>query len=236
MSAERGGVEIEGARFAFPGAEFVLEVPRFSVAPGELVALVGPSGSGKTTLLDLVAGIRLPERGRVRTDGFEWARNEERARRRFRRTRIGLVFQEFELLGHLSVLENVLLAWHLERGHSAARARDERPRERAEELARSAGIAHLLSRKPARLSQGERQRVAICRALVSEPTVVLADEPTGNLDARTAGAVMDLFVSEVRARGATLVVVTHDASLLARFDSVRAMEEITAPGVGEEAT
>jgi len=230
LSAERGGgVEIEDARFAFPGAEFRLDVPRFSVAAGELVALVGPSGSGKSTLLDLVAGIRLPERGTVRTGGFEWARHGDAARRRFRRARIGMVFQEFELLGHLSVLENVLLAWHLERGP----ARDPSARERAEGLARAAGIAHLLSRKPARLSQGERQRVAICRALVGGPALVLADEPTGNLDARTAGAVMDLFVSEVRARGATLVVVTHDAGLLGRFDGVRSMEDITARPVVE---
>lgn len=222
MSRAEAAVRCADVRFAFSGGAFALAVAALEVPAGETLAIVGPSGSGKTTLLDLVAGIRSPQHGTIVTDGFAWERHDPRARRRRRLESIGMVFQEFELLGHLTVRENVLVAYHLDAGLRADRAAPAR----AVELARAAGIEHLLDRKPARLSQGERQRVALCRALVTRPSLVLADEPTGSLDAASAGGVADLLTASARERGATLIVVTHDADLLDRFDRVLDVREL----------
>jgi len=214
--AEPAGVAIDGLEFAYPGADFRLSLPRCAVPRGDAAVVVGPSGCGKTTLLDLCAGIRLPDRGAIAADGFSWRDHDDAARRRRRLSEVGLVFQEFELLDHLTVEENLLLPYLI---HPALRL-DEAARGRARGLADDLGIAHLLARRPQRLSQGERQRVAIGRALVTEPSLLLADEPTGNLDPDSTRVVLDLLVRQARARGATLLVVTHDHSLLDAFDQV----------------
>ncbi len=214
-----GGVricELSFARAAHDrgGESFRLTVDELAVEPGRAVACIGPSGCGKTTLLHLVAGILAPDRGSVRVDGVELVGMPAALRRRFRLRRVGLVFQEFELLEYLSVAENVLLPWSMGRGVDPA------AKERLGELAEATGIAPLLRRRPRRLSQGERQRVAICRALITAPKVLLADEPTGNLDPRTGGRVLDLLLEQAAARGAALLMVTHDHGLLGRFDAV----------------
>lgn len=195
---------------------FGLSLPELHVRSGETIACIGPSGSGKSTFLNLLAGILLPTEGTVRVAGTEWAGVGEAQRRRARIRRIGLVFQEFELLDHLTVLENILLPYFV----NPALRLDGAARDRARELARGAGIEEHLARKPRRLSQGERQRVAICRSLVAEPAVLLADEPTGNLDPETTDRVLELLLNEARAREATLVLVTHDHGLIERFDRV----------------
>ncbi len=215
MAAEDGLV-VRDLEFAYPASEFRLRVPSAHLARGETGAVIGPSGSGKTTFLDLCAGILTSAGGTVVADGFAWGDHDDAARRRRRISRVGLVFQEFELLDHLTVEENVLLPYFI---HPALEL-DGAVRARARDLAEETGIGHLLARRPRRLSQGERQRVAICRALVSEPTLLLADEPTGNLDASATRAVLELFLAQVRARGATLLVATHDHSLLEAFDQV----------------
>ncbi len=209
-------VSLEDVRFRYPGGEFELELEELRISAGEVVACIGPSGSGKSTLLHLMSGILLAGDGRVRFDDVEWSSIGEAERRRRRISRIGLVFQEFELLEHLSVRENVLLPYFVDPDLVPGNAE----RERVAELARAAGLESLLDRRPRELSQGERQRVATCRALVTRAPLILGDEPTGNLDPETSRRVVDLLLSDVRARAATLVVVTHDHSLLDAFDRV----------------
>jgi putative ABC transport system ATP-binding protein len=214
-------IEVAGLVCGYGTGGFTLSVPHFSLARGEAVALVGPSGSGKTTLLHAVAGVLAPRAGRVTVDGTTVradgaAAPTEGARRRFRLARVGLVFQELELLEHVDVRSNLLLAWHL----GARPCPWPEAERRAAVLADALGIGRYLARKPRALSQGERQRVAVGRALAPEPPVLLADEPTGNLDAASARRVLDLLLAPVRERGAALLLVTHDPALLPRVDRV----------------
>ncbi|MBL8768411.1 MAG: ABC transporter ATP-binding protein [Planctomycetes bacterium] len=192
----------------------VLDDVSFSIARGEVVALLGRSGSGKSTLIHLAAGIDVPSRGHVRFDGADLATMPDAARTKLRRDAIGLVFQFFHLLPHLSVLENVLLPASIAGAPHAAAADTARGLlDRVGLLAREHAPAGVLS-------GGEQQRVALCRALVRSPRLVLADEPTGNLDDRTAAIVMDLLLELVRDRSAALLFVTHDRDLAARADRV----------------
>jgi putative ABC transport system ATP-binding protein len=209
-------IELERVHFRYPTGSFALHVEELRVAAGERLALIGPSGSGKTTLLHLVAGIQRAQEGTVTTRGVEVAELAEDARRSFRASSIGLVFQEFELLEYLSVLDNVLLPYYVSGGLHL----DAEVRERAADLAREVGLGDKLGRLPARLSQGERQRVAVCRALVTGPPLLLADEPTGNLDPLNKGKVLDILLEQAERSGATVVTVTHDHDLLPRFERV----------------
>jgi putative ABC transport system ATP-binding protein len=209
-------IELEGLDFSYGGNGFRLRVPEFTVAQGEQVALIGPSGCGKTTLLHLVAGILGTGAGRVRVGDTEVSALGDAARRDFRAARIGLVFQEFELLDYLDVVDNILLPYRIAR----ALRPDREAKERAQALAESVGIGDKLRRFPAHLSQGERQRVAVCRALVTRPLLVLADEPTGNLDPANKERVLDLLLARAKESGATLLAVMHDHSLLGRFGRV----------------
>jgi ABC-type lipoprotein export system ATPase subunit len=221
-----GGLELRDVRFAHraDGVEaFRLVVPRLDVAAGERVACIGPSGSGKTTLIELVAGIRVPDAGRVTVGDVVVSALDDDARRAWRRARVGLVFQEFELLEYLTAEENAVLPCTLGAGLARAAALA-----RARELMASCGIEHAARRLPARLSQGERQRVAVCRALVTRPDVLLCDEGTGNLDPRNARATLDLLLRVARAAGATVLFVTHDHGLLERFDRVVDLAELRA--------
>ena len=208
-------IAVDALRFAYQPGGFTLRVPTLHIAAGERVACIGPSGSGKTTLLHLLAGIEAPAAGSVRVDGVDLGALDDAARRAFRLARIGLLFQELELLDYLSARDNVLLPFHLGAG-----ALDAEQRASVASLAAAVGIDALLDRRPQHLSQGERQRVALCRALVTAPSLLLCDEPTGNLDPTTAGTVLDLIFREARARDTTLVLVTHDHSVLPRFDRV----------------
>lgn len=218
---------LEGVRCSYPDSRFQLAIDRLELARGERVACVGASGTGKTTLVELIAGIRLPDSGRVRVHGAEVSAMSEPARRAWRLAEVGLVFQEFELLEYLSGLDNVLLPYHLGQA-DAGLVLDDRARQRARTLAEEAGVAHTLERVPARLSQGERQRLAVCRALVAEPGLLLCDEGTGNLDPKTAGSTLDLLLEQAARQGATVFFVTHDHALLGRFDRVVDMEDLTA--------
>jgi putative ABC transport system ATP-binding protein len=192
----------------------VLKAVSFAIQPGVSVALVGRSGSGKSTLLHLAAGIELPTSGRITLAGHELSRLDEAARTVLRRDTVGLVFQFFHLLPHLSVEDNVALpGWIAGRLGGALQARI------AELLAR----VDLLERRREtvqKLSGGEMQRVAICRALLHRPRLILADEPTGSLDDEHGRAVMDLLLRLVREEGGTLLFATHSRELAARADAV----------------
>jgi ABC-type lipoprotein export system ATPase subunit len=215
-------IRIEKLDFAYPQGPFRLVVDDLEIVAGQSVAFIGPSGSGKTTLLHLVAGILTPEQGRIVTGGHEVSTLPDGARRDFRVRHVGLVFQEFELLEYLDVNDNILLPYRINR--SLALTDD--VRRRARELANDVGIADKLDRDVRRLSQGERQRVAICRALLADPELVLADEPTGNLDPENRELVLDILFRH--ARNATLVTVTHDHTVLDRFDRVIDFTELAA--------
>ncbi|NQT40352.1 MAG: ATP-binding cassette domain-containing protein, partial [Planctomycetes bacterium] len=182
-------IAVENLDFRYGQSGFRLRVPQLVIERGAKVALVGPSGSGKTTLLNLMAGITLPLAGRVVTHEVEVSSLGDAARRDFRIRHIGLVFQEFELLDHLTVLDNILLAYRI----SAALRLDTSVRDRAARLARDVGLGDKLHRHVRRLSQGERQRVAVCRALLPEPPLLLCDEPTGNLDPANKEHVLDIL-------------------------------------------
>ncbi len=209
-------IEIEGLQFSYSESDFSLQVPALAVASGETVAIVGPSGSGKTTLLNLIAGNATPESGKVTTNGREVSGLHDAARRDFRIANIGLVFQEFELLEYLNVLDNILLPYRINRTLEL----DAGVRRRAEAIAERVGIADKLGRYANRLSQGEKQRVAVVRALVVEPPLLLADEPTGNLDPANKDRVLDILFEYADDNAATLVAVTHDHDILPRFGRV----------------
>lgn len=209
-------IRMEGLRFAYPRGDFAIGIERFDVAARERVAVVGPSGSGKSTLLNLVAGVLRPQRGKVEVDGTDVAALDDQRSRAFRAQRIGFVFQDFGLLDYLSAWDNIL---HTCRVSRALRL-DAGARERAHTLAARLGVAERLAHRPGALSQGERQRVAICRALVAQPRLILADEATGNLDPANKQVIVDLLFEAVAADGATLVAVTHDREIVPRFDRV----------------
>ncbi|QHQ36403.1 ABC transporter ATP-binding protein [Algicella marina] len=209
-------IEISGLAFAHPGGGFRLDVPELAIAPGSRTAIVGPSGTGKTTLLNLVSGILTPQAGRISVEGENIAALSDADRRAFRIRRIGFVFQSFALVEYLSAFENILYPYRIT-GHLKLTAE---VRERARMLAERTGLGDKLGRKPAALSQGEQQRVAICRALLASPALVLADEATGNLDPENKARILDLLFEQVAAEGATLLAVTHDHELLPRFDHV----------------
>ena len=188
----------------------ILKGISLSVARGEAVGLVGPSGSGKSTLLSVLSGLERPERGTVSVEGTRIDGLGEDALARFRGRRIGIVFQSFHLIPTMTALENVAVPLEL------AGAPDAFSRARTELGA--VGLGDRLGHYPAQLSGGEQQRVALARALAPAPAILVADEPTGNLDETTGRAVMDLIFAAKRERGATLVLVTHDPALAARCD------------------
>ena len=207
------GLAVEALARGYAGRP-ILDRLELTVAPGEVVAIIGESGSGKSTLLNLVAGLETPDAGTVRIGGTDLAGLDDDARTRLRRRSIGFVFQSFHVLPHLTVGQNVELPLVL-LGASVA---DRQARTAA--MLAAVGLADRSDSAPRELSGGELQRVAVARALVHRPALLLADEPTGNLDPDTAGAVLDLLVAEVRAAGAAGLLVTHSAAAAARADRV----------------
>ncbi|MFB6581660.1 MULTISPECIES: ABC transporter ATP-binding protein [unclassified Streptomyces] len=206
-----------------------------TVQPGEAVAVLGPSGSGKSTLLNLVAGLDRPDAGSVTVDGVRVDRLGEAGAARYRRLKIGMVFQFFNLLDDLTVTDNIVLPARL-----AGMARGEADR-RAAQLLETLGIDRHAHAHPGRLSGGERQRVAVARALMNRPPLLLADEPTGALDT-AAGQDVSKLLTDLNAEGQTIVVVTHDLALArsctnrtVRIADGRITEDLMSPGVAAEA-
>ncbi|WP_018259831.1 ABC transporter ATP-binding protein [Methylobacterium sp. WSM2598] len=202
---ERRYAQAEGSLAILRGADL-------AIWPGEIVALVAPSGTGKSTLLHVAGLLERPDGGEVYIGGQPSARMDDAARTRMRREEMGFVYQAHHLLPEFSALENVVLP-QLIRGLSAREARS-----RAAELLSFLGLKHRLGHRPAELSGGEQQRVAIARAVANGPRLLLADEPTGNLDPQTAAHVFAVLVSLVRASGVAALIATHNFDLAARMD------------------
>ncbi len=206
-------------RFSGPEGEIALfDGLHLSIAPGETVAILGASGSGKSTLLGLLAGLDVPSSGRVFLDGEELTALDEDARARRRALKLGFVFQSFHLLPTLTALENVMLPLELLGGEADAASR-------AAAALAEVGLAQRLRHYPQQLSGGEQQRVAIARAFVTAPKLLLADEPTGNLDHHTGHKIADLLFGLNAERGTTLVMVTHDRELAARCGRVLRLQD-----------
>lgn len=209
-------INVQSLDFRYPSGDFHLSINDFNIAAGEKVAVIGPSGSGKTTLLNLIAGIIAPRAGTIRVGEAQVDQLNDAQRRRFRITNIGFVFQDFELLEYLSVLDNILHPFRI----SKALTLDHGVRQRAVQLAEQMSIADKLKRSVGKLSQGERQRVAICRAMLTNPDLILADEATGNLDPKNKTHILELLFKSVEDNQASLLAVTHDHELLPHFDRV----------------
>ncbi|MDH5824821.1 ABC transporter ATP-binding protein [Luteimonas sp. RD2P54] len=202
-----------GKRVPLPSGELtILDGVGFRIAHGDSVAIIGASGSGKSTLLSLLAGLDTPSSGEVRLDGVPLSTLDEDGRARVRARKVGFVFQSFQLLPSLTALENAMLPLEL-RGDADARGP-------AEETLRKVGLGERLGHYPRQLSGGEQQRVALARAFVTGPSLLFADEPTGNLDTRTGQAIIELLFAMNAEAGTTLVLVTHDEHLASRCGRV----------------
>ena len=201
----------------------VLEVLRgieLTISEGEFAAIIGKSGSGKSTLLGVIAGLEKPDAGRVVIQGHDLAGLSDTQMADLRRRTIGIVFQTYNLIPSLSAIENVLLPTFFDQRMSATDHH-----QRGVELLRQVGLADRMQHRPAALSGGEQQRVAIARALVNRPSILLADEPTGNLDAETGAAVLELLLGLGRANATTLLMVTHDLDVAGKADKLIEMKD-----------
>lgn len=200
------------------GRQFeVLNIDRFEMKDGEQAVLVGSSGGGKTTLLNVISGISLPDRGRVEVDGIDITTLPEMHRDRLRAERIGFVFQTFNLLPAFSALENVLLGMSFS-GKKAGRGR-------AKDLLDLVGLGHRVSHRPGQLSVGEQQRVAVARALANEPSLLLADEPTANVDVANQNNILSLIRKACTEKNIALLMVTHAPEVAGLFDRVEKLHE-----------
>lgn len=220
-------INIKNLHFAYPGKRQppVLAIPEWRVARGDRIFLKGPSGSGKSTLLNLLAGILVVNQGTIEVLGQNFGELSSRARDRFRAVHIGIVFQQFNLIHYLSVLDNIRLAAHFGKKDSADLDL------KARQLFAALGLENtLITKKASDLSVGQQQRVAIARALINHPEILIADEPTSALDSDTRDAFMDIILEISKAQGNTLIFVSHDTALTPHFHHVVNLTEINQVG------
>lgn len=211
-NVKKSYVEPDGGRLP------ILDIPEFDVRGGEQMALVGKSGCGKTTLLHTIAGITRADGGEIVIDGIDIAKLSEAGVDKVRAAKIGYVFQTFNLLPGFTALENVLLGMTFARGRKDPL--------RARHLLDRVGLSHRSTHKPAALSVGEQQRVAVARALANKPSLLLADEPTANIDSRNQQKIVDLIKDTCREEGVSLIIVTHSLEVAGQFERVDKLEEI----------
>ncbi|WP_151633662.1 ATP-binding cassette domain-containing protein [Noviherbaspirillum aerium] len=232
-------VAVEQLHFQWRGAAApCLDIERLHLLPGERVFLHGPSGSGKSTLLGLLGGVLLPQRGSVRLLDTDLAALSGRSRDRFRVDHVGFIFQQFNLIAHLPVLENVLLPCRFSQRRHARAARERSVQEEARRLLAALGLgASVLDKPVTQLSVGQQQRVAAARALIGRPEILIADEPTSALDAERQADFLQLLLQEASAGGATILFVSHDRRLAAHFSRELALAEVNRASMqrGEDA-
>ena len=209
-------IQLKNISFQHPQSDFTLSIDELLFTKGSKNAIIGPSGAGKTTMLNLVAGILLPQQGSIKVDEAYINRLSDKERRNFRIQNIGFVFQDFRLIPYLNVLDNILFPYRINK----ALKLDTISISRAHSIAEDLNISHLILKYPDKLSHGERQRVAIARALINKPKLLLADEPTGNLDPANKMHIKDILFDMVEKHHATLITVTHDHEMLNGFDHV----------------
>ncbi len=215
-------INIDNLKYSYPNSDFSLEVGTLSIETGSRTAVIGPSGFGKTTLLNLIAGILQPQEGDLKVNGTNVSQLSDSECRNFRIREIGFVFQDFKLLEYLSVLDNILLPFRINKALEMSKD----IKSVAIDTAASLNIGDKLPKHPSKLSHGERQRVAICRALLNKPAIILADEPTGNLDPDNKAHIMQILFDYVDNYDSTLVTVTHDHELLKGFQQIVDFSEL----------
>ena len=225
MENEKQILQIEGLKFWYTGKGFKLEISNLKINKGSKVAILGKSGSGKTTLAHLISGILKPQSGLIRFMGQNISNLSDGERRAYRIKNIGFIFQEFELIEYLSVLDNLILPYKLNKSLSL----NEETIKRAKAIAGRIEIENKLHKYPNQLSGGERQRLATARALITSPALVIADEPTGNLDTQTANKVLNEIINQSSKSNSTLLMITHDPRLLESFDQVIDLNKLTNP-------
>ncbi len=219
-------IQVSNLNFSYPDDDFSLSIPSLVIDKNEKVAILGPSGFGKTTLLNLFAGILSPDSGKVTVNNLVVNHLSDQERRAFRIAHIGFVFQDFKLIEYLKAGDNILLPYRINKKLNLS----SEVRNRMKSISKSLDIGEQLHKYPAKLSQGERQRVAIARALINNPVIILADEPTGNLDPANKFRIKNVLFESADRFGATLVTVTHDHELLKGFDRVIDFQDFQKQG------
>jgi len=209
-------IQVTNLKFQYPSSTFELHIPELQIGDGEKVAVIGPSGSGKTTLLNILSGIIVAETGQVEFNGQQINTMSDSELRNLRVKQIGFVFQDFKLLEYLNVYDNILLPYRINSSMPGVSGRGSKARELCEHL----GVGDKLSKYPKHLSHGEKQRIAISRALINDPPLVLADETTGNLDPDNKALILEILFKMSDANNSTLITVTHDHELLDGFDRI----------------
>ncbi len=214
-------IQLKDIQFRHPQSDFVLGISRMNFAEGSKTAIIGPSGFGKTTMLNLLAGILIPEVGTVNIKDVAINQLSDSQRRDFRIQHIGFIFQDFRLIPYLNILDNILLPYRI----NGILKIEADTIQNAKNIAHDMGIGAKLKKYPAKLSHGERQRVAICRALLNRPSLILADEPTGNLDPENKRKIMAVLFNYVEKYNSTLITVTHDHEMLKGFEQTINFED-----------
>ena len=225
MENEKQILQIEDLKFWYTGKGFQLEISNLKINKGSKVAILGKSGSGKTTLAHLISGILKPQSGLIRFMGKNISDLSDAERRAYRIKNIGFIFQEFELIEYLNVLDNLILPYKLNKSLSL----NEETINKAKAIAERIEIENKLHKYPNQLSGGERQRLATARALITSPALVIADEPTGNLDTQTANKVLSEIINQSSKSNSTLLMITHAPRLLESFDQVIDLNKLTNP-------
>ena len=221
MENENLILEIRDLYFQYPVSDFKIEISDIKITQGSKIAISGKSGSGKTTLIHLISGILKPQSGEILFYNKSITDMNDKEIRKHRILNIGFIFQEFELLEYLNVMDNLILPYKINK----SLVLDAEIKDKAKEIANRIGIGNKLDQHPKQLSGGERQRLAIARALITSPPLIIADEPTGNLDEKTSNIVMDEITDQVSYTNSTLIMISHNNELISSFDEIINIQE-----------
>tara|TARA_Y100001934_G_C12300521_1_gene749660 strand:- start:210 stop:899 length:690 start_codon:yes stop_codon:yes gene_type:complete len=221
MENENLILQIRDLHFQYPASDFKIEISDIKITQGSKIAISGKSGSGKTTLIHLISGILKPQSGEILFYDKSITDMNDKEIRKHRISNIGFIFQEFELLEYLNVMDNLILPYKINK----SLVLDAEIKDKAKKIANRIGIGNKLDQHPKQLSGGERQRLAIARALITSPPLIIADEPTGNLDEKTSNIVMDEITDQVSYTNSTLIMISHNNELISSFDEIIDIQE-----------